>query len=474
MSKKIDESRKKFLISQWFLYLNLSFIFLVFLYGLLPGAFSERKLESEIASYNGEKLSFKAFVCEEADLSYKSRRLTLCAGETGKAGKVLVTTSLYPSYDYGDFLEVSGKLEAPEIFEGFDYPAYLARYDIYSLLYFPQLKLSSGDLSLAQKTKKKLLDFKQDARLILNQNLPEPEAGLASAMLFGYRRSLEKEDLEIFSQVGLRHLMAISGAHLTIISALLLSTLSFLGLSHRRSFFPIIVFLFLFPLITGLAASAIRSALMGFFGFSALYFKRPKSSFRALVFSASLMLIFNPLLLSRDLGFQLSFLAVLGIIYLEPILKRFTNPLIELSFKSLKFKKFLNFVFSLLNLTIASQLASLPIMLFTFEKFSLIAPLANIFLAWTLPFILALLILGIFLSWLLPTLSLYFFWPSYILLNFIFFVSEKLASFQFSALATDSLKEDSFKNLFFIFYYFILVLVVRRFNKKTSPKGKVF
>ena len=466
MSKKIDESRKKFLISQWFLYLNLSFIFMVFLYGLLPSAFSGRQEKSEIASYNGEKLSFKTFVCEEADLSYKSRRLTLCAGEKGDSGRVLATSSLYPAYDYGDFLEVTGKLEAPEFFEGFDYPAYLARYDIYSLLYFPQLKLSSGDLSSTQKAKRKLLDFKQSARLILNQNLPEPEAGLASAMLFGYRRSLEKEDLEIFSQVGLRHLMAISGAHLTIISALLLSLLSFLGFSHRRSFLPIIAFLFLFPLITGLASSAIRSALMGFFGFSAIYFKRPRSSFRAVVFSASLMLIFNPLLLSRDLGFQLSFLAVLGIIYLEPILKRFTSPLIELSFKNLKFKKFLNFVFSLLNLTIASQLASLPIMLFTFEKFSLIAPLANIFLAWTLPFILALLILGIFLSWLLPILSLYFFWPSYILLNFIFFISQKLAAFRFSALATDDLQKTSFKNLCFIFYYLFLFLIIKRFNRR--------
>ncbi len=466
MSKKTDESKKIFLISQWFLYLNLVFIFIVFLYGLLPNAFSERKLRSEIAKYNGEKLSFKAFVCEEADLSYKSRRLTLCTSEKGNGGRVLVTTSLYPVYDYGDFLEVSGKLEAPEFFEGFDYPAYLARYDIYSLLYFPQLKLSSGDLSSAQKAKRKLLDFKQSARLILNQNLPEPEAGLASAMLFGYRRSLEKEDLEIFSQVGLRHLMAISGAHLTIISALLLSLLSFLGFSHRRSFLPIIAFLFLFPLITGLASSAIRSALMGFFGFSALYFKRPKSSFRAVVFSASLMLIFNPLLLSRDLGFQLSFLAVLGIIYLEPILKRFTNPLIEISFKSLKFKKFLNFVFSLLNLTIASQLSSLPIMLFSFEKFSLIAPLANIFLAWTLPFILALLIIGIFLSWLLPILSLYFFWPSYILLNFIFFISEKLATFKFSSLETSVLKGSSFKFIFFLVYYFVLIWIIGRFNKK--------
>ncbi|MBN2854165.1 ComEC/Rec2 family competence protein, partial [Patescibacteria group bacterium] len=308
MSKKIDESKKVFLISQWFLYLNLAFIFLVFLYGLLPGAFSARKLESEIAKHNGEKLSFKAFVCEEADLSYKSRRLTLCTGENGEAGKVLATTSLYPAYDYGDFLEVSGKLEAPEVFEGFDYPAYLARYDIYSLLYFPELKLSSGNLNFAQQAKRKLLDFKQGARLILNQNLPEPEAGLASAMLFGYKRTLEKEDLEIFSLVGLRHLMAISGAHITIISSLLMNFLIFLGFSRRRSFFPIISFLFLYPLITGLASSAIRSAIMGFFGFSALYFKRPKSSVRALVFSASLMLIFNPLLLSRDLGFQLSFL----------------------------------------------------------------------------------------------------------------------------------------------------------------------
>ena len=167
-----------------------------------------------------------------------------------------------------------------------------------------------------------------------------------------------------------------------------------------------------------------------------------------------------------SLGSCIAIAAVLGIIYLEPILKKFSEPVIEESFKNLKLKKFVKFIFSLLNLTIASQLASLPIMLFSFEYFSLIAPLANIFLTWTLPFILALLILGIFLSWLIPIFSLYFFWPSYLLLNFIFFISEKLAAFQFSALETSALKGGSFKFIFFVIYYFVLILVVRRFNKK--------
>lgn len=449
-----------------FLILNIIFIVLVFIYSFLPGAFSERENKSEIARYNGETITVKAFVCEEADLNYKSRRLTLCTDEKGKGGRVLATTSLYPAYDYGDFLEIKAKLQAPEFFEDFNYPAYLARYNIFSLAYFPSLKLVEGELNSKQKFKKNLISFKQGAREILNQNLPEPEAGLASAMLFGYRRSLDREDLEIFSLVGLRHLLAISGAHMTIISALLMNFFLFIGMSRRRSFWPISLFLFLYPLITGLASSAIRSAIMGFFGFLAIYFRRPKNSQRALIFSASLMLAFNPMLLRYDLGFQLSFLAVLGIIYLEPIFKNFSDPLIDLSFKKKAGRKFIKFIFSLLNLTLASQLASLPLMLFSFDKFSLVSPVANIFLAWTLAFILGSLIIAIFLSFIFPIFSLYFFFPTYLLINFIFFISGKLASLNFSALETSALNGAKFKFIFFVIYYFVLLRVIRGFYKK--------
>lgn len=451
--------------SKIFLIINLLFISLVFLYSLLPGAFLERKNESLIAKYNGEVLTFRAFVCEEADLGYKSRRLTLCSTEDDKKGKVLATLALYPAYDYGDFVEVKGKLQAPEFFEGFNYPAYLARYNIYSLIYFPEIKIIAAELNFKQRIKKQLIAFKQEARLIVNRNLQEPEAGLASAIIFGYKRSLDKEELDTFSVVGLRHLMAISGAHLTIISLLLIKLLLFLGFSRKRSFLPISIFLFLYPIITGLSSSAIRSAIMGFLGFSAFYFNRQKNSFRALVFSAAIMLVINPMLLAYDTSFQLSFLAVLGIIYLEPIFSKYSDKLVSLALKNNFFAKFLKFVFSFFNLTLASQLASLPVMLFSFDKFSLISPLANIFLVWTLPFIISFLIIAIFLSYLFPFLALYFFYLPYILINFLFFVSEILANFKFSALEINILKDDYFKFSFFFIYYLLLVLVARRFYR---------
>lgn len=457
MKKKKKSGKLAQRLAKPFFNINLIFIILVFLFSLLPGAFRGKRNASPLSQYNSEIISFSAFVCQEADLSYKSRRLTLCVSEKAKEGRVLVTTSLYPAYDYGDYLEFRGKLTEPESFADFNYPAYLARYNIFSLSYFPKLKLVPADLSSKQLIQKRLILFKQKLRATLNKNIPEPEAGLASAMIFGYKKSLSNDDLDIFSRVGIRHLIAISGVHVTIFSSFLLTILTILGFSRRRSIIFILFFLVFYPLITGLASSAIRASLMGGMAFLALYFRRSKNSFRLLVISASLMLLFNPMLLRYDLGFQLSFLAILGIIYLEPILKNFSAPIIKTSFKSVRKIKFANFIFSMFNLTLASQLVSWPIMFSSFEQFSLIAPIANIFLIWLLPLILISIILALFLTALLPFLGLYFFFPTYIFLRFIFFISNYLSEFKLAAISPPKI------SLFIVLVYYIsLFYYIRR------------
>lgn len=116
--------------------INLAFIGLIFVLGFKPDAFRRTIGPGDLASYNAQTIKFEARVCEEAELSLYNRRLVLCA-----SGRVLITTDLYPEYDYGDYLAVSGRLQAPPVLEGFDYDRYLARHDIYSLMYYPRLKL---------------------------------------------------------------------------------------------------------------------------------------------------------------------------------------------------------------------------------------------------------------------------------------------------------------------------------------------
>lgn len=461
--------KRKFSRAKIFLIVNLVYIVGVFIIGLFPGAYLKEKMPSDIAYYNGRNLTFTGRVCEEADVDYKSRRLTVCAlGKT--AGNVLVTLDLYPVYDYGDFIKVKGELKSPPIFDGFDYENYLARYDIYSVMYYPKMDMASGNLNFGQNIFRLLLNGKQFLAAKINSNLPEPEAGLANAILLGYRRTVLREDLDIFSRVGLSHMIAISGSHITIMSAMMINFLLALGFRRKRALKIIFGFLILYPLVTGLSASAVRSAIMGGLAFLALYYHRNSSIIRALTFSAAVMLLFNPRLLKSDIGFQLSFAAILGIIYIYPFgeilrnrfidkLKKGELALGKFQIKKVKLKKGTEKIMATLidtvNLTLVSQIVILPVALVNFKQLSIIAPLANLLVLWTFPLLLAALIIALFLSILVPFLGVLWFLPSYLLLKYIFVIANLLAQPSWAAVTI-----NGFNWYLGAGYYGILIIAV--------------
>lgn len=464
--------RTKISKAKIFLYLNLFFVILVFFLSLRAQAFRKNISTFDLAFHNGKNISLSGRVCEEADVDYKSQRLTICVN--GQAdGQVLITTNLYPEYNYGDFIKIKGDLKAPPIINGFDYESYLARYDIYSVMYYPKISLISGSLNSSQKTYLTLMKFKWRLKEIIDSNLPEPEAGLASALLLGYRRTVMREDLQIFSRVGLSHMIAISGSHITILSAMIINFWLTLGFNRRRSLKIIFVFLILYPLVTGLAASAVRSAVMGGLAFLAIYYERVSSLIKALIFSAAIMLLLNPRLLKSDIGFQLSFLALIGIIYLYPIGEKITkNFLSKLKLKS-RSKNILKVILDTINLTLVSQIIILPVALINFKQFSVIAPLANVLVLWTFPPLLASLIIALFLSAIFPWLGILWFLPAYVLLKYIFVVSNCLASLSWAAVNI-----NGFNWWWGGVYYLVLIALVilsKRYPlTKNNKKVKVF
>lgn len=441
--------------SNIFLVLNILFIIVIFLLGLNPEALRRNIGFLDIAYYNGKTLSFRGVVCEEADVDYKSRRLTICV--RGKIrGRVLVGAALYPAYDYGDYLEISGLLQAPPLIDGFDYDAYLARYDVYSVMYFAHIKAISGyRLSFWDGVYRQLLDVKQYFASLVNRYLPEPEAGLAKAILFGYRRTVLRSDMDMFARVGLSHMIAISGSHITILSAMIINFGLYFGLSRRRVLQLVFVFLFIYPLITGLSASAVRSAIMGALAFLAVYYQRTSSFIKALIFSAALMLAFNHQLLKSDIGFQLSFLAILGIIYLYPIFEKRAAVWLNRFNLTPGVRKLWKMILSNFNLTMVSQIVILPISLINFRQFSIIAPLANILIIWTFPLLLAAIIIGLGLSVVLPSGGLLFFLPAYIVLKYIFILSSWLAEPSWAAVSI-----NNFNWTAGIIYYLVLVFFI--------------
>ena len=142
---------------------------------------------------------------------------------------------------------------------------------------------------------------------------------------------------------------------------------------------------------------------MGFLVLWALKLGRLNKITNALALTAAVLLAFNPKLLRDDVGFELSFLAIAGLVYVYPIL--------EAIWQKIKLPKLKGLSDGLL-ITLAAQVFTLPILAYNFSQISLIAPLANLAVLWAVPALTILILIALPLSWLLPGLSLLFFLPS--------------------------------------------------------------
>lgn len=390
--------------------LNLIFIIILFLFSVLY----DQPSKFEALSLAGNSLELLVVVCAEPEVSLDRQQLVLCS----EKGKILATLSLYPEFQYGDSLKFFGNLEIPKKINDFDYALYLEARNIYLLSYYPKLSLVGHEDSFWRR----LFEFKALLAQKIKASLPEPESGLAQALVLGYRRSLDNIDRERFSITGLSHMIAISGSHITILSTLLLESLLFIGLKRRLAFYLIIVFLIFYVFLTGLQAAAFRSAIMGILVLWAYQIGRLSSLLNGLLISTSVMMVFNPRLLKADIGFQLSLAAVLGIIYIYPILKK-----LKLFYGSR--------LGDILSLTLACQLATAPLLVYYFSRLSLIAPVSNLLILWVFPFLLWTLILAIILSFIFPGLSLAFFYPSYLLLKLVFISVKIMAAIPLASIS---------------------------------------
>ena len=328
------------------------------------------RLEASRRGYNdlGEEVVLIGRVVKEPDVREQSVKLTVEVENIN--GKVLVTTGRYPEYKYGDKLKIIGELKTPVVFEDFNYKDYLKKEGIYSVIYYPKIELLNQEKlgSPASQFYAKILDFKDELRQSIYSSLSPPQSSILGVMILGDKSRMSNELKEKLNIAGVRHVTAVSGMHVVILSGVLMSLLLALGLWRGQAFYVSIIIIFLFIVMTGFQASGIRAGIMGGLFLLGQKVGRKSVSSRGIVMAAALMLALNPLLLLSDVGFQLSFLAAMGIIYLASIFKdklRF----IPKGFNNLK---------EIIAMTFAAQIFTLPILIYNFGRISLVAPLTNV------------------------------------------------------------------------------------------------
>ena len=329
----------------------------------------------------GDTVVLHGFIVDEPDRRPLSTKYTVEAShlqsdtqeELPVHGKVLVTDyNGWPEFHYGDEVLVLGTLERPEPFDTFSYDRYLNRYGIYSVMNRAEIEVISSGRH-GNRLRALLYGIKSRFERQIGKLYPEPHASLMMGLLTGSRRGIPEHLLKDFNATGLTHLIAISGFNITIIISLLGGFLFFVP--ARFKIIPLSMGIVVFVLFVGAGAAVVRSAIMGTLGLLALSVGRIAQRRLIILWTLFFMLSVNPKYLWYDAGFQLSFLAVLGILELGPYLKRWLH-ILPTSFG----------IQDAIIATIAAQISAAPLIAMLFGSFSLVAPVANAFVAMLVPF----------------------------------------------------------------------------------------
>ncbi len=286
-------------------------------------------------------------------------------------GRVSVLASAYPRFMYGDVLRMRGTREA-------------VRPGLVRMAFPVVEKIGHEEGS---RVKRFLFAWREHMVGTFQRVLSPGEAALLAGLTFGDRAGFSKEFQEALQKSGTTHIVALSGQNIALVVSLV-GVLCAYVFSRRASFFVSIGVIMLFVTATGAEASAVRAAIMGVIALLALHVGRLYSFRNAITFAAFFMVLANPRVLVFDIGFQLSFAALLGIVYLLPAMKTF--------FGISKERGLLGWRENALASS-AAQLAVLPIILKYFGAFSLLSLPANVMILEVVPI---LTILGFLLGFL--------------------------------------------------------------------------
>ncbi|MEJ8803445.1 ComEC/Rec2 family competence protein [Pontibacter sp. H249] len=275
---------------------------------------------------------------------------------------------------YGDRLLIKGAPQAvapPLNPAQFDYKQYLANKNIYYQHYLQTFQFQK----LQNEPGSAVLNFSIQLRRqfdnLLQQRLDQQrEYGISSALILGVKDELDNNIRNAYSQTGTMHVLAVSGLHVGLIFSVLMLLLSKFNRNVQQRILSAIltlVILWLYAFITGLSPSVLRAVLMFSLVTVGMALGRNTNIYNTVSVAALVLLFINPYNL-LDVGFQLSFIAVLGIVYLQP---RFYK-LLEIN------NWLLDKVWALFTVALAAQLATFPLGLFYFHQFPVYFWLANL------------------------------------------------------------------------------------------------
>ncbi len=409
-------------------------LFLIFILGALrSGAVFSSLEKNKIQEFCGKEVNVIGRIAEDPiimDTYGKARIKTEYID--GEKIKSTILVYFYNPKEFSriDEVEFKGTLKSSLEYKN----DYYKKQGISAITQAQELKtIKSSSFSFLTQQKNKM-------REIIDERLSVPFNTILSAMILGDNYGLTQDLKDSLNSSGLRHIISISGTHITIIMNLLMVFFLFLNISRKKSGILTLLIIFLYIVFIGFYAPAIRAAIMGASLILAQIFSRLPDAFRFLLFAGVIMLFLNPFLFF-DAGFWLSFTATIGMIFFSHY---FTK----------KIKKILRdkTISQILGITFAAQIFSFPILLYYFGTSSVLAFISNILVAPIIPFIISFGFIALLLSFIIYPLGIIFFVIIQFLISYLVFISNFMAKISF-------LSFNFFPNIFIVLSAYILLII---------------
>lgn len=383
---------------------------------------------------DGQEIEFETTLLSEPQIVGRMQRIT---ANLESNERIFITVPQFPEFHYGQTLHISGSLKK----------RLLMNEKVILTMSFPKVEA-------VKKGKNPLLALtsfiRQKVISLFEKTLPSNSSGLLLGIVFGIREGMDKAFSNDLRLSGVLHVVAASGMNVTMVGGFLSSL--FGSVLRRQMALILSIFgIFFYALLAGLEPSIVRASIMGIFAFSAQILGRQNLALYALLLTGYLMLLFSPPLLF-DVGFQLSFLATLGLLSFSPI------------FQTSKFRV----IGEDLQTTISAQVAVLPILLSNFGTYSLWSILVNGLVLWTIPILMIIGGVGAMFGLLFEPLGQLIL---YLALPFLLFFETIVRA---SAKWGGVVGIESLPWQIAVGYYFILIaaLMLRKVQRKTSKDIK--
>jgi len=423
--------------------------------------------QAKYAPLYDQKIKIEGVISEPVQIKPTKTQAILAYRGT----KILVDLPRYPEYKIGDQLSFEAEIQDPKtipVVENFSYGNYLLNKNIRGMVKIPEnltIIAPSGCKWCLSQIKYRFLrsiyGVGESFQEVLFKVLPEPYASFQAGLLLGNRVTKLPDSLtSAFNRTGTTHIVAVSGYNVTIIISVL--ALCFALISRRFSFLATLTSIIIFIILTGGSASVVRAGILGGLVAWGHLEGRRINHLILILFVASVMLLFNPYQIHGDVGFQLSFLAFAGLIYISPMLQNL--KIIE---------KIPSVARTVLTETLAAQIAVLPVLIYNFGIVSLVAPIVNILVLPVIPLSMLLGfitgITGLIWMWLGKIVGLI----AWVLLKYTIVIVETFSRLPWAAI---TLKSSEW--WWIVIYYLIIFFWLKnnknnqdtRNNNQTNPK----